>query len=86
MIVGIVTEAVAEFCAGPPVLDPLDYSGVDATGLNVLSQWAWDFTNSIFVQIGWKEELLSSKSGFMVEVGYLGREGSGDLPFCGQDL
>jgi len=54
------SEAVAEFCAGPPVLDPLDYSGVDATGLNVLSQWAWDFTNSIFVQIGWKEELVDS--------------------------
>ena len=56
-----VTFAISSFCSEQsPPLDPVDYFGIDGVGLDYGKQWAWDFTNSIFVQIGWKESLTAS--------------------------
>jgi hypothetical protein len=53
------SSAVSSFCSEQaPPLDPIDYLGVDGAGIDYGKQWGWDFTNSVLVQIGWKDELV----------------------------
>jgi len=55
------STGVANFCNEySPPLSPADYTGIDASAIDLGKQWAWDFTLSILVQTGWKEEVLKS--------------------------
>ncbi|MEE8323192.1 MAG: hypothetical protein V3R57_06190 [Candidatus Bathyarchaeia archaeon] len=56
-----ISTGVTNFCNEySPPLSPADYTGINADAIDLGKQWAWDFTLSILVQTGWKEEVLKS--------------------------
>ena len=55
------STGVTNFCNEySPPLSPADYTGIDASAIDLSKQWSWDFNLSVFVQTGWKEDILKS--------------------------
>ena len=56
-----IPSGIINFCNNhSPPLNANDYTGKDASALDLDKQWAWDFNSNQFVHVKWKENLIES--------------------------